>query len=147
MGKWSWQDDAACSEMGLVLFFGGTGEGPSARDVRERKATAICGGCRARIRCLNHALSLPEKDGIWGGMTEDERASERRRRQRRGQRESVTRPEIDDVPDKRCRVCEEVKPATDYGPARQNADGLNSACKSCTARMARERRLARAVAS
>ncbi|HEX3827166.1 MAG TPA: WhiB family transcriptional regulator, partial [Sporichthyaceae bacterium] len=33
--------------------------------------------------CLNYALSRPEKYGVWGGLNEEERAAERRRRMRR----------------------------------------------------------------
>jgi WhiB family transcriptional regulator, redox-sensing transcriptional regulator len=32
---------------------------------------------------VNYALSRPEKYGTWGGMNEEERAAERRRRMRR----------------------------------------------------------------
>jgi WhiB family redox-sensing transcriptional regulator len=148
VASWGWQDDAECRGEGLWLFFGQPGERTFERDRRERAAKAICAFCPVRRECLDYALHKPEGDGLWGGLNEDERAAERRRRQRRAHRESVTRPEADDVPDKRCRACQQDKPATDYGPARQNADGLNSACKACTAAMAKERRHARkAVAS
>jgi WhiB family transcriptional regulator, redox-sensing transcriptional regulator len=36
-----------------------------------------------RNECLDYAISRPEKYGTWGGLNEDERASERRRRMRR----------------------------------------------------------------
>lgn len=81
---WAWQDDAACAGEDLVLFFGRDGERQAEKDVREQRAKAICSGCWARHRCLSYALSRPEKAGVWGGLNEDERDSERRRRQRRG---------------------------------------------------------------
>ncbi|GAA3440637.1 MULTISPECIES: WhiB family transcriptional regulator [Streptosporangiaceae] len=81
--SWGWQDDAACRGEDLVLFFGPDGERQPERDIRERKAKAICGQCPVRAECLDYALSRPEKYGTWGGLNEDERASERRRRMRR----------------------------------------------------------------
>ena len=59
------------------------GERQPERDIRERKAKAICAQCPVRAECLDYALSRPEKYGTWGGLNEDERASERRRRMRR----------------------------------------------------------------
>lgn len=43
----------------------------------------MCAACPVRAECLAYALGRPDKHGIWGGMTEDERDAERRRRQRR----------------------------------------------------------------
>lgn len=81
--SWMWQDDAACSGEDLVLFFGPDGERQPQKDIRERKAKAICAQCPTRAACLTYALAMPEKYGTWGGLNEDERASERRRRMRR----------------------------------------------------------------
>lgn len=39
------------------------------------KAKAICGRCPSITACLSHALDTPVRDGIWGGLTEKERAS------------------------------------------------------------------------
>lgn len=83
MRDWSWQNRAACRGEDLVLFFGREGERQPERDVRERKAKAICARCPVASECLDYALSRPEKYGVWL-LNEDERASERRRRQRRG---------------------------------------------------------------
>lgn len=81
-GTWQWQNDAACRGESLVLFFGPPGERQPDKDVRERKAKAICAQCPVRAECLGYALNRPEKYGTWAGLNEDERASERRRRQR-----------------------------------------------------------------
>ena len=81
--NWSWQDEGACRNEDLNIFFGPDGERQPERDIRERKAKAICADCPVRIDCLNYALSRPEKYGTWGGLNEDERSSERRRRMRR----------------------------------------------------------------
>jgi len=81
--SWSWQDAAACRAEDLGLFFGPDGERQPEREIRERKAKAVCVSCPVRADCLDYALSRPEKYGAWGGLNEDERAAERRRRMRR----------------------------------------------------------------
>lgn len=81
--SWGWQDSAACRGEDLDLFFGPDGERQPEREVRERKAKRICQGCPIRPDCEAYAISRPEKYGYWAAMGEDERASERRRRQRR----------------------------------------------------------------
>lgn len=136
--SWAWQDDAACRGEDLALFFGTEGERPPARDVRERKAKAICGQCPVRNECLDFALTRPEKDGLWGGLSEDERASERRRRMRRaadaGARRAITavEPAPDDGPDeKTCPSCKETRSAADFPRDITSADGLFYACKPC----------------
>src|ERR1051326_1817005 len=40
----------------------------------ERRAVAICVGCPVQAECLAAALSQPEEFGVWGGLTEYERA-------------------------------------------------------------------------
>ncbi len=81
--SWAWQDDAWCRGEDLVLFFGPEGERQPEKDARERKAKAICAQCPVRAECLDYALSRPEKYGLWSGLGEEERASERRRRMRK----------------------------------------------------------------
>lgn len=78
---YGWQDLAACAGLPLDPFFGPDGERPTVRRERERRALAVCARCPVRARCLEHALALPESYGVWGGVTEAERA-ERRRRER-----------------------------------------------------------------
>jgi len=81
--NWGWQDRAACKGADVVLFFGPDGERQPERDIRERKAKALCGACTVKMDCLGYAVSRPEKYGTWGGLNEDERSAERRRRMRR----------------------------------------------------------------
>lgn len=81
--SWGWQEAAACSDHDLRLFFPPDGERGPERDVRERQSKAVCAQCPVRVECLDYALSRPEKYGIWGGLNEEERAAERRRRMRR----------------------------------------------------------------
>lgn len=124
---WSWQDDAACKGEDLVLFFGPENERQPQKDIRERKAKAICSQCPARNECLDYALSRPEKYGMWGGMNEDERASGRRRLMRQA---NATAPTVDE---KTCRDCGETKLATEFPKDKRSKDGLVSYCRTCDA--------------
>ncbi|WP_017596413.1 WhiB family transcriptional regulator [Nocardiopsis potens] len=85
-GDWAWQEHAACKDEPITLFFGPPGERRVEREVRERKAKEVCAQCPVRTDCLDYAIARPEKYGTWGGLGEDERAKERRRRMRRGSR-------------------------------------------------------------
>ncbi len=77
-----WRAKAACSGLPTEDFFpvGSTG---TALD-RIAAAKAVCAACPVRAPCLDYALDTGQQDGIWGGLSEDERRAERRRRQRRG---------------------------------------------------------------
>lgn len=72
----AWQDGAACRGLDPDQFF------PERRDSNlvTRAAKAVCRGCRVRSNCLEHALSHPERFGIWGGLSERERRQLRRQR-------------------------------------------------------------------
>ncbi|HHC07605.1 MAG TPA: WhiB family transcriptional regulator [Actinobacteria bacterium] len=61
-----WAAFSACRDADPELFFGGTKE-------QTEKALAICRSCAVRRECLDHALEVRERFGIWGGMTESER--------------------------------------------------------------------------
>lgn len=64
----TWQDQGACRGVNADQFF------PSGKDERRTAAAkAICADCPVRGTCLAHALARPEKHGIWGGYTDDER--------------------------------------------------------------------------
>jgi len=41
-------------------------------------AQEICARCPIRLDCLALALGFPDARGIWGGLTEDQRAAHRR---------------------------------------------------------------------
>jgi WhiB family redox-sensing transcriptional regulator len=135
MPSWAWQSDAACRGEDLVLFFGPDGERAPEREVRERKAKAICAGCPVARECLEYALARPERYGVWR-LTEDERASERRRRFRR----PVPPKPVVAVGKKRCSVCQLVQPAAAFGSDKQAKGGLNASCRECTNEAARRRR-------
>ncbi|MCZ2261384.1 WhiB family transcriptional regulator [Isoptericola sp. QY 916] len=74
---------AACLAEDPELFFAPEGRRDSAAEQdRVAQAKAVCASCDVRARCLEVALSNGESDGIFGGLTEDERRSLRRRRSR-----------------------------------------------------------------
>ncbi|MFP3914367.1 MAG: WhiB family transcriptional regulator [Actinomycetota bacterium] len=70
----SWQDYANCRGADADLFF-------PERGASTRKAKAICAECQVQAECLDYAIEIGEKFGIWGGMSERERRRVRRERQ------------------------------------------------------------------
>jgi WhiB family redox-sensing transcriptional regulator len=64
-----WREDAACRRSDPERFFP-TKDTPSDKidDVK-----AICAECPVRDKCLDSALGLNEPNGIWGGLTPNER--------------------------------------------------------------------------
>lgn len=60
--KRSWMKDASCRNMGPDLFFLQKGE-------TTEYATTLCQGCKVRKECLEFALILNERFGIWGGTS------------------------------------------------------------------------------
>jgi WhiB family transcriptional regulator, redox-sensing transcriptional regulator len=83
-----WRRQAACRNADPALFFAETVPGHYHRIGEPPRydpepALQICAACPVRDDCLEHALRVPEEYGVWGGMTEDDRRSFRRRRSRR----------------------------------------------------------------
>ena len=77
----SWPSRAACLGQDTERWFpAGSGDG-------DPHAKATCARCPVLIECREWALGNPQlaSCGVWGGMTEPERHSERRRRQCRGE--------------------------------------------------------------
>jgi len=72
--KWEWQLRAACRGMDSSLFFHPFNEQMPDRQSRIDAAKAICAVCPAVDDCRTHALSVQEPYGIWGGMSENDRA-------------------------------------------------------------------------
>jgi len=70
-----WWDLGACRGLDAMIFY---------PDDDDDAATAksVCGECRVRAACLEHALSLREKAGVWGGATERDRRRIIRQRRR-----------------------------------------------------------------
>lgn len=73
VGALAWQDYANCRGADADLFF-------PERGASTRKAKSICGACEVRAECLDYAVDMGEKFGIWGGLSERERRRVRRER-------------------------------------------------------------------
>jgi WhiB family redox-sensing transcriptional regulator len=81
--KLEWQEQAACRDYDNVLFFGpDQGESELEKQSREASAKAVCQRCPVSEPCLEFAMETNQKYGIWGGLTDKERASLKRRRAR-----------------------------------------------------------------
>jgi len=80
----SWSTKAACRGLDPSIFYP-----PSDEEADEAKA--ICAVCPVQVECLEHALALREKNGVWGGATERERMRIIRRRRRLRQQDVAAR--------------------------------------------------------
>ena len=69
-----WQDAAACRGEDSTWFFPADAEQRRARLRREARAKAVCWQCPVMQLCRDHALRVEEPAGIWGALTEEERA-------------------------------------------------------------------------
>jgi WhiB family redox-sensing transcriptional regulator len=63
VAKLGWQDEALCQQVGGDLFYSEVGEDTE-------KAKAVCRGCLVRLECLEYALEIGDKEGIFGGFSE-----------------------------------------------------------------------------
>jgi len=70
---WDWQLDGSCRAVSPEVFFHPEGERGLARRSRDDAAKQVCLGCPVIRQCREHALSVREPYGVWGGMSEDER--------------------------------------------------------------------------
>lgn len=69
-----WHERANCRLLEQKLFFGdGDGVRPALRRSVLARARAHCTPCATRYDCLLHALTQPEKYGIWGGTSGNDR--------------------------------------------------------------------------
>ncbi|QBI56868.1 WhiB family transcriptional regulator [Streptomonospora litoralis] len=81
----SWQVDGSCNDADPALFFDPEDYARRGRrEKRRQQAKQICAGCPVRQECLEHALTVPERHGVWGGLDEDERRKVRRGRAQAG---------------------------------------------------------------
>lgn len=71
-----WRALAACRGMNTDVFYP-EGRGRALR-VKEEIAKQICAQCPVRRECRLAAREMPERYGIWGGLTEGERGWSRR---------------------------------------------------------------------
>ena len=73
MDLWDWQSQAACRDVNPELFFSPESERGVRKRAREMVAKSLCGTCPVQPECSQHALSVGEPYGVWGGTTESER--------------------------------------------------------------------------
>jgi WhiB family transcriptional regulator, redox-sensing transcriptional regulator len=72
----AWRRAAACLSVDPELFFPVSSSGRSLEQVE--RAKAVCRTCIVRRQCLQYAIAAGE-EGVWGGMTEEERIRVARR--------------------------------------------------------------------
>lgn len=62
-----WYEQASCKGMNTELWFGTTA-------ANMERAQNICRACPVQDACLQSAIDTPDTKGMWGGMTEIQRA-------------------------------------------------------------------------
>ncbi|MFD1858488.1 WhiB family transcriptional regulator [Aeromicrobium phragmitis] len=72
--SYEWQWDGACMGVDSSVFFSPEAERGAKRQRREEAAKALCATCPVIEQCREHALRVQEPYGVWGGLTESERA-------------------------------------------------------------------------
>jgi WhiB family redox-sensing transcriptional regulator len=72
-----WRDRAACLDASPELFFP-VGTSESAR-LQLTRAKRVCAACPVRSRCLQWSIDTGVDHGVWGGLSEEERRSMKRR--------------------------------------------------------------------
>lgn len=70
---WDWQLSGACRRADSDLFFHPENERGPSRASREAAAKLVCRRCPVLARCREHALTVREPYGVWGGLSENER--------------------------------------------------------------------------
>ncbi|WP_082169226.1 WhiB family transcriptional regulator [Mycolicibacterium chlorophenolicum] len=70
---WDWQMRGLCRGRDVSMFYPPDGERGQRRALRENHAKRLCQRCPVIAQCRDHALTVGEPYGIWGGMTESER--------------------------------------------------------------------------
>lgn len=75
METYEWQYQGACMGAASEVFFSPEAERGAKRERREQNAKRVCFTCPVIDRCREHALAVQEPYGVWGGLTEGERAA------------------------------------------------------------------------
>jgi WhiB family redox-sensing transcriptional regulator len=63
----AWRQQARCRGVDPAVFY------PVSDEDEALDAKAICAQCPVREPCLEYAIGVREKHGVWGGLTERER--------------------------------------------------------------------------
>ena len=83
----TWRDRAACLEEDPELFFPIGNTGPALLQIE--KARVVCQRCAVTQTCLNWAVESRQRDGVWGGQSDDERRALKRRAARARRADTV----------------------------------------------------------
>ena len=75
-----WRHRAVCRDEDPELFFPVGTTGPALLKIEE--ARAVCHRCPVEEQCREWAMETGQDNGIWGGLSEDERRAKRRRANR-----------------------------------------------------------------
>jgi WhiB family redox-sensing transcriptional regulator len=73
----TWRDRAACLGKDPELFFPDGNTGPALLQLKEAKA--VCRQCEVVETCLRWAIESGQNTGVWGGLSEEERRTLKRR--------------------------------------------------------------------
>lgn len=80
----NWWHEAACQSADPELFFPISATEASGGTIQ--RAKQVCASCPVSSPCLSYALTHRQEQGIWGGLTDEERQSLRRKLSRSNQR-------------------------------------------------------------
>ncbi|MDR2703709.1 MAG: WhiB family transcriptional regulator [Cellulomonadaceae bacterium] len=72
-----WRHEAACLDSDPELFFPIGNTGPALLQIEEAKT--VCARCPVTAECLQWALDTGQDSGVWGGLSENERKTLKRR--------------------------------------------------------------------
>ena len=72
-----WRSKAACLSVDPELFFPIGNTGPAIAQAAQAKT--VCHSCPVEATCLQWAIDNNQDSGVWGGMSEEERRSLKRR--------------------------------------------------------------------
>ena len=77
----AWQRHAACRGLEAEIFYPPDSD-DAGNDETAFEAKAVCAACAVSGECLEYAIAVREKEGVWGGQTAAERVRIIRRRRR-----------------------------------------------------------------
>jgi WhiB family redox-sensing transcriptional regulator len=77
MGPIQWRERGRCKGVDPAVFYPDDDDEDPAEEAKE-----ICASCVVREVCLEHAIAMREKIGVWGGYTSRERRRLVRQRRR-----------------------------------------------------------------
>ena len=77
LSHWEWQFHAAGRGMDSSVFFSPPSERGEARRSRESRARSVCRDCPVQVPCASFAVRTSQPFGVWGGLTEADRDTDR----------------------------------------------------------------------